>query len=504
MFQLPGIFTVTPEASYDYNFPTENDNYSAQYLQDKIVKVTGGKMIGGSSNMQHMIMVRGNQRDYQRWATASGDDSWSYDSLLPYFKRSERMEDPDILESPFAEYHGTSGNLGMAREHNVANNEIIKSLQELGYEYYVDLNANVTLGVAEATFGISNGIRQSTAECYLGPSKDKTNLFIFEQTTVTKILFDDDNNAIGVEALTSNNETYKIKAKKEVIVAAGAIKTPQLLMLSGIGPQADLETLNIPVISDLPVGQALSDHVGVIVAFSLGATNETIPPANPHLFPVPTTVSFKSLDPSVNYPDCQSINLLFPHDSSGLLQLCSIVFKYNNDICNQVYNSDKGHGLLYSVVYLLQPSSTGTVSLRSSDPLDNPKITTGFFSDPADLDNLGSCLQDIAGLVNTTYFKKAESEIVDLDLEECNSLDRTSWEYWKCYGKAMSTTIWHPAASAPMGPVLDSKLRVRGVQKLRVVDASAMPNVSSGNIMLAVVALAEKAADLIKDAAASA
>lgn len=494
--QVPGIFTVTPNTTYDYDFPTENDGYTAQYLRDKYVRFTAGKMLGGASSIQHMVHVRGNRRDHQLWAEAANDKMWSFDHLLPFMKKSENVVDPEVVKAA-PKYRGTSGNMGIARDPSDANKGIIQAFEELGSKYHIDFNGNISTGVMEPMYYIANDVRQSTAECYLSATKNRKNLHIFQSTTVTKILFDNKKNAIGVEALNSNNEKITIKAKKEVLVAAGVIRTPQLLMLSGIGPKSELNKFNIPVLSDLPVGQTFRDHVGVAVAFSLERSNATIPPANPKRFPTPTTVMHKALGNS-EYPDFQAINLVFTHDNPGLLQLCSSVFKYNNDICNQMYKGNTGRTLLYSLVYLLQPKSTGTVTLRSTDPLDNPIIRTGYLSNPEDVDKFASALVDVAALVNTTYFKMIDAEIVNFDLKECNSLVRFSWDYWRCYGQAMSNTVWHATATAPLGTVLDKKLRVRGVKKLRVVDASGVPNLISGKVMAGVLAFAEKAADLVR------
>lgn len=495
--------TFLPNTPYDYNFPTVNDNFSAQNLKENAVRMTAGKALGGSSVLHHMIQVRGNRRDYQRWATAADDSSWDYDSLLPYFIKSEQVKSPEILNSETGSYHGTEGYVNMTKEPHKVNKDILDAFVEMGYEYLVDVNGNKSLGVAEPLFVIDDGVRQSMAECHLSAAKDRSNLFVYKGTTVTKILFDDDKNAIGVETLTKDNKTVTIKARKEIILAAGVIRTPQILMLSGIGPKTHLKEFNIDVISDLPVGETFQDHFGVVVAHKLNKSPilTSLSPSFPDFkqFPAPTTVGFKSLDPDATYPDFQTINLRMPHNSIGLPSLCSNVFKYKNSICNEMIRSNIGRDLLFSVFFIMQPYSRGKVELRNTDPMDYPSIYTGYFSNTTDLDNLGSYLLHFSAIANTTYFKSVDAELVDFNLEDCNDLDRDSYDYWRCYGLKMSSTIWHPASTCPMGPVLDSKLNVRGVKKLRVVDASGLPSVNSGQLMAAVMVFAEKAADLIKE-----
>ncbi|KAL0892016.1 hypothetical protein ABMA27_015241 [Loxostege sticticalis] len=496
---LPGIFPTIPNSAYDYNITSENDGYTSQNLKNGVAGLTAGKMLGGSSSLHHMIHVRGNPNDYEKWAQAANDEAWNYWNLLEYFIKSEKVEDENILAVEGTQYVGTDGYLRLTKQPSEDNAPIFAAFNELGHE--IVLNSNnpfFTVGISEPLLNIADGLRQSAAEAYLRPIADRSNFHLLKNTQVTKVLFDDSNNAYGVEAITADGETITINAHLEVILTAGALITPQLLMLSGVGPREHLESYNIPVISDLPVGKNLQDHIPAIVVHTLAPGEPVTAPANPHLFPVPTTTAYSALDMNQAYPDYQTINLIFPPDSTALIQFCSLVFAYKDEICQGFFDGGSGKSTLFTVHNILYAESRGEVLLRSANPTDAPIVKHGIYSNETDLHNMALYLQHFSRIVNTTAFRDMGSELVELDLPECNNLERNTYDYWRCYALNLSATMWHYSSTSSMGPVLDSNLRVKGVQRLRVADASAMPNPTSGNINAAVVVLAEKAADLIK------
>ncbi|KAL0840216.1 hypothetical protein ABMA28_015505 [Loxostege sticticalis] len=496
---LPGIFPTIPNSAYDYNITSENDGYTSQNLKNGVAGLTAGKMLGGSSSLHHMIHVRGNPNDYEKWARAANDEAWNYWNLLEYFIKSEKVEDENILAVEGTQYVGTDGYLRLTKQPSEDNAPIFAAFNELGHE--IVLNSNnpfFTVGISEPLLNIADGLRQSAAEAYLRPIADRSNFHLLKNTQVTKVLFDDNNNAYGVEAITADGETITINAHLEVILTAGALITPQLLMLSGVGPREHLESFNIPVISDLPVGKNLQDHIPAIVVHTLAPGEPVTAPANPHLFPVPTTTAYSALDMNQAYPDYQTINLIFPPDSTALIQFCSLVFAYKDEICQGFFDGGSGKSTLFTVHNILYAESRGEVLLRSANPTDAPIVKHGIYSNETDLHNMALYLQHFSRIVNTTAFRDMGSELVELDLPKCNNLERNTYDYWRCYALNLSATMWHYSGTSSMGPVLDSNLCVKGVQRLRVADASAMPNPTSGNINAAVVVLAEKAADLIK------
>lgn len=496
-FQLPALYPLIPATNYDYNLYTEQDSFTAQNVQGKSARLITGKMLGGSSSLHEMFHTRSNSKDFQRWSEAAGEggDIWNFDDLLPYYTKSERIEDKLIANSDSI-LRGKDGPIGLTRRQFQANQDIIKSFTELGYDHVLDFNGNQNLGVTEPLLRISNGVRQSMAEAYLVPVKHRTNLFVYTMTTASKIIFDSNDNAVGVKAFNSCNETVTIYARREVIVSAGTMKSAQLLLLSGIGPMDTLHSWGLYSRSDLPVGQAVRDQVGAIVAFRLRPSNRGIPPFDPKRFPLATTIALKSLDGS-KFPEYQSVNTLFRPNSLSLEPVCKRQYKFVDTVCNKYLEANCDSDLFFSAVYGIYQKSFGRVMLQSDDVRDDPWVYMGTFTQSEDLTNLAYYLQDHAKIINTRFFKGRRAQLVDLGFD-CNYWDKTSFEFWQCYGRTMSTLMQKPLGSCPMGPVLDPTLNVHGVHRLRVVGAAAIPTVGSGDLRSDVVVLAEKAADLIK------
>ncbi|XP_039751938.1 glucose dehydrogenase [FAD, quinone]-like [Pararge aegeria] len=494
--EYASLFPYLTKSQMDWNYTSVDDGYSAQYHRNKYLDLPSGKVLGGSSTLHHFYYVRGDPYDYKLWADATGDESWNWWNLLPFFKKSERLVDPEIINSETASFHGMDGAVAITRETRNQPLKYLEAFGDVGHKIMVDMNTNDTLGFAHALFTIDeNGIRQSSAECYLATAKHRPNLHIMKNTMVTKVLFDGIN-AIGVEA-TSSEKLINIYAKREVILSAGAFNTPKILMLSGVGPQDHLDSLNIPVVKDLPVGKTLQDHAAVIVAHKLEQTSDPVETQPPWNFPVPTFVGSGALDKEQGYSDWVTLNLICRNNPAALLQLSSVVFGLHDDVCNQLAAAGTESEVLFTVMNKARPLSYGNVALQSSDPEDPPVITTGHFSNSVDLENNAAYILDYIKVKESSFFKSVGAETIYFDLPKCNSLDRDSIEYWKCYTLHMMDTTFHYSSSCRMGSVLDSRLRVLGINNLRVGDASAMPNQVTGNINTAVMVIAEKLADMI-------
>ncbi|XP_026730721.1 glucose dehydrogenase [FAD, quinone]-like [Trichoplusia ni] len=493
--ELPGLFPLLPSTAYDFNFTSVNDHYTGQNLQNGQVELTQGKMLGGSAANHHMIHVQGDPHDYDQWAKILDDDTWSYKNVQPYLRRQENLTDPGLLDSEYADLHGTDGYLKIARDEQSANIKYLEAYEELGHNIVEDTSSEISsLGFTQPLLNVVDGIRQTGAVGYLGAAQTRKNLCVALSTTATKILIKD-GVAVGVQVLTSYGKTSKLYAKKEVIVSAGAINSPKLLMLSGIGPKTHLESLGIEVVADLPVGQNFMDHPSAVVVYQMEANSDPLPAVNPHVFPVPITTGYVALDPKQPYPDYQVINLVFPHDAAALLQLCTNVFKYTHEVCDKFFAATSGRSTLFVVNNLMMPKSRGEIKLASADPSAQPLIYTGTYTNKDDLDLMARSLEDFDRVLNTTYFKSVGASRVDLGI--CSDL--SGLEFWECYALEMSATMWHYAGTCSMGSVLDTRLRVKGLQNLRVVDSSAMPTEVSGNINAAVGMIAERASDFILD-----
>ncbi|XP_046964378.1 ecdysone oxidase-like [Vanessa cardui] len=493
---IPSLFPYLPKTHMDWNFTSENDGYTAQYRQQPFLDLPQGKALGGSSSIHHFYHIRGDPRDYDDWAKAAGDDSWSWQNLIPYFIKSERLEDPYILNSQSGKYHGTNGYMGITRETRDLPLKYLQAFKEMGHKIIQNANAGETLGFFLPMFTIFGGVRQSSAESFLSPIKNRENLLVMKNTLVTKIVIDENSQATGVQCKTSDGTSITVNAQKEVIVSAGAFNTPKLLMLSGIGPKEHLESFGINVVSDLPVGENSQDHMSVILVHQLEETNDTLA-SDPTQFPLPTFVGFGAINKTQSYPDYVTLNLISRNSPAALMQLCSSVFSLHEDVCAQMYAAGEGREVLFSVMSLGRPMSRGQVLLQSTNPEDPPKIYTGFLTANLDLQNNVDSILDFVRVTESSYFTGVGARTLIFDFPNCRTVSSVR-EYWQCYVLHMMDTTFHYSSTCPMGTVLDSSLKVVGVSKLRVVDASAMPNLTSGNINAAVVVLAEKAADIIK------
>ncbi|CAG9786452.1 unnamed protein product [Diatraea saccharalis] len=481
----------------DWNYTSVNDNYTSQYTKSRAVEMTRGKMLGGSSSLNFMVYVRGNPHDFDVWADTVKDKNWKYEKVLPYFKKSERLTDSVIRSSHYGAYHNYKGYMGVQRQYHPDVDGYMQAYKELGNKIVIDTSTG-DLGYTQPLFTISDGTRQSTSNAFLSPIKDRTNLHVWKNTLVTKIIFDRKKNAVAIEALTSDNRKLTVKARREIIVSAGSINTPQLLMLSGIGPRKHLQEMAIPVISDLPVGENFHDHQGVPLAFKMGKLPSFQPPQNPHEIPVPVIIGYAALNRTQSYPDYQNFDLVL-RNPAFLLGFCTFVFGLEDALCRQLNESCESHEVLLAVPNTMHPKSRGKILLKSKDPKDYPLIHGGYYSNPDDLENQATYIEDVIRVINTTYFKKANAELVRFDLPACAGYEWGSREYWKCYSRELLVTVYHYTGTCAMGSVVDSRLRVSGVRRLRVVDASVMPFITSGNINAPTIMIGEKGADMIKE-----
>ncbi|XP_046959743.1 ecdysone oxidase-like [Vanessa cardui] len=495
---LPGMFAFLPRTQCDWNYTSVNDKRTAQTHTSKSLNLTSGHVLGGGSSMNYMFYVRGCPNDYDSWARAVNDSSWNHDEVHQFFIKSERLENEEILNSQYRDFHGVNGFLGVTRgENREETRKYLDAFKELGHRVLLDINGKSRLGYTVPLFTIANNMRQTTAYTNLGRNKHRPNLHVLKKTLVTKILFDENNNAIGVTALTEGGEPITIKANREVIISAGAINTPKLLMLSGIGPKSHLQSLNIEVRSDVPVGMNYQDHPIIFAAIKMEESQAPPSPSDPHK-PSPSFMGYVALNDSSTCPDYQAVHFIFPSNSELPHQLCTFNFGFDESVCRNLIKASKNRNILLANLSILRPKSRGRVLLRSTNPKDAPLVHAGIFSDETDLTDLTDYLEDYLKVLNTTYFKDVNAEFVDLELEQCEGLKFGSREYWRCYAECTMSTMFHYSGTCAMGPVVDSQLRVLHVRRLRVADASVMPAITSGNTNVPVIMIAEKLSHMIK------
>jgi choline dehydrogenase-like flavoprotein len=448
-----------------------------------------GKVLGGSSSVNAMVYVRGQAQDYDHWA-ALGNEGWSYNEVLPYFKKAEHNE------RGADHWHATGGPLNvkdLSDPHRISR-DFVQAAQQAGHPHNPDFNASVQEGVGLYQVTHRSGERYSTAKAYLAPARHRRNLHIVTNARASRVLMQGQR-AIGL-VYFQGNEEKRMLARREVLLSAGALQSPQLLMLSGIGPGPLLQRHGINVVHHLPgVGQHLHDHLDVVQVVHA--------PALTDLFGISPQGAWQVLRGmwnwrryrrgllTTNFAEAGGFIKSDPACASPDLQLHFVIGKLIDHGRKVVL----GHG--YSChVCLLRPHSRGSVSLASNDPLQPPMINPNFLGDARDLPSLVRGFQQMRYILSQPALAQHGGRELPV-----SSAARTEEEIAQ-FIRDRADTIYHPVGSCRMGPqaldVVDARLRVHGVQGLRVVDASIMPQIVSGNTNAPTIMVAEKAADMIK------
>lgn len=439
------------------------------YLNNRKIFCPRGKVLGGSSSINYMMYMRGNHHDFDHWQEL-GNPGWSYQDVLPYFKKSEHSS------RGASEYHSVDGELSVTDivSPTAISQRFVDAAVAMGYKYNPDFNAEQQEGVGPIQFTINkDGKRHSTAAAFLTPILDRPNLTVQTGALVTRLLFEK-TRTIGVEYLHSGT-LYQIRVSQEVILSAGAFDSPKLLMLSGIGNAEHLQAMGISVVVDLPgVGQNLQDHVSVPVTYQ--ATQE--------VNPAPTDNGLSEV-------------AMFMHSKGNLdVEPDMLIFFRPRPLPPPGYAQvDSGFRGLTSLTH---PQNSGSVALRSLDPTDAPNIRMNYLQSQSDVQKLMAGIQFLRDLFHSSPFDEFRGE------EIAPGVEVQSDEALENYVRKVCGTVYHPVGTCKMGTdptaVVDPELRVHGVKGLRVVDASIMPTITTGNTNAPTIMIGEKAADLIKAA----
>ena len=492
LIQIPaGLFSTIGSPRYNWLYEYEAD---PRVNSGQPIFCPRGRVLGGSSAINGMIYIRGHRRDFDSWA-AMGADGWSWNDVLPYFKKSENRE------AGADELHGSGGELNVARQRDPhpISEAFMAAADELQLGRTNDFNGPEQDGFGYWDVTQKNGERMSSSRAFLEPVAHRPNLTVITGALTRRVLVQA-GRATGVE-ISRQGRTEQLAAMREVIVAAGAINSPQLLLLSGIGPAEDLNRQGIEVVCDLPgVGENLQDHQDTMLCYSSpraslyglswGALPWMLASPFKYLFQrkgafTTNTVEsggFVRSQPGLEQPDLQLI--LGP------------------EYMNQNRSIPLGHGFSFHVS-LLQPKSRGRLTLASADPAAKPRLIHNFLSDPGG--------EDLTALVRGFKLVRRLAAAPAMDGYRGGEIlpgpgVETDDEIADFIQGTLGTTF-HPAGTCKMGrdrmAVVDPELKVRGVEGLRVVDASIMPNVVSGNTNAPVIMIAEKGADMILRGAAN-
>lgn len=460
----PALWYTLPGSQIDWQYTS----IPQAGLDGRVTREPRGKFPGGTGNLYIMMHIRGHPSDYDTWAY-QGCPGWSYADVLPYFQRLECLEDPANPQEQ------TQGPLPVnnARLHdpNPTSAQFIEACQELGFPLRENFNDGEMLGAGWHHVNIRDGQRCSTGAAYLAPALTRSNLTLSSDSTATRLLFDEHKRCTGVEYM-QHGERKLAQAEREVLVCSGAMESPKLLLLSGIGHPEQLKQFDIPLVADVPgVGENFHNHV------LTGVVAETLQPTPPAHQNLSESSLFYKSEPGWSGPDLQ---LAFAHVPINTL----VGQQYPNAI-----------SILPGVV---RPMSRGWVRLASRDPLTRPLLNPNYLSVRADVERLIQAVKQAQSIFTTRAFAGWVRQ------ELLPGPRVISSEQFHDFVRKYADSYHHHVGSCKMGmdslAVVDPHLRVYGTEGLRVIDASVMPNVPSGNCHTGVVMIAEKAADLIRSA----
>ncbi len=518
---IPSAYYKLQRTSIDWQYQTVPQKFSSLGLRKQQSNWPRGKVLGGSSSINAMMYIRGHPEDYNRWEKVYGAKEWNWDQLEGYFTRAENWYGPNNAQS---QNYGRGGpmNIGRTSFSSPGVELFIKAAKELGYKYR-DPNTELPIGVSKHATTTKDGVRWSTAAGYLHPVRDRENLYLLLNTRVIKLLMED-HKAVGVHVINENTQKERvIRARKEIILSAGAIGSPEILLRSGIGPKEHLNDVGIDVVKELPVGKNLQDHFMAPISFLLPDMPEEEGFTLTHqaykttrniiryiLFQdgplAANSIEANLFDRSTLATDeRQDLQILYIGGS--IVGMTADDFNYipllAKSYCgDQTDKEDHTVSGFFMVAIGLHPTSKGDIRLHKNyrSPI---LISPNYLETTQDVDTILEGIHLINRLVNTSIYSNITMKRPYLNLRSPYPME--SDDFWRWYIRRAAITVYHPVGTCRMGgvddnnAVVDSRLRVRGVSNLRVADASVIPEVPSGNTNAPVIMVGEKASDMIRE-----
>ena len=518
---IPSAYYRIQRTSIDWQYQTVPQKDSSLGLRKQQSNWPRGKVLGGSSSINAMMYIRGHHEDYNRWEKVYGAKGWNWDQVEGYFTRAENWEGPNIEQS---RNYGKGGPMyiGHSKFQSPSLEFFIKAGKELGYENK-DPNSENPIGISKSPFTYKDGSRCSTATGYLHPIRHRENLYLLLKTHVTKLLMEGPK-AMGVHVVNKKTQEERvIRARREVILSAGAVGTPEILLRSGIGPTKHLDEVGINVIKDLPVGKNLQDHFMVPISFLL----PDIPETDGFTF---THQAYRTVSQVVRYFLFKEGALTGSSIEGNLFHRSSLATDERQDVqilyvggCivgmttddfnyipllaksyggDQTDDEDRTVSGFFMTAVGLHPISKGDIRLHNN-PRAPILISPNYLENINDVNTLVKGIHLINKLVNTSVYSNITLKRPYLNLRSPYPME--SDDFWRWYIRRAGLTVYHPVGTCRMGgdnddnAVVDSRLKVRGVANLRVADASVIPEVPSGNTNAPTIMVGEKASDMIKE-----
>ena len=502
---------------------TEYQNTSCLGTVHQRCKWASGKALGGSSVTNGMLYVIGNEKDYNDWEE-SGNDGWGFASVLPYFAKSTNCS-ASYVSRYGTKYCGDNGPVRIGHFEAASpgvQKILMDGVREAGHDVLEVVNGDRFVGFGRAMGTVHDGRRENAAMAFLSPAKGRKNLSVMKSSAVEKVLFEE-GRAIGVRVRSEQKGfVAEVRARKEVILSAGSIATPQLLMLSGIGPREHLEKMGIPVVADRPVGKNLQDHLAWTGMYITYANESSIssPSLNRSLSSIYEymmenrgplrayrtdflgTVNVN--DPNSSYPDVQFLFVPFERHERVQLSVFLETIGLREEIGGKLVEEIERTSVIVVLSILLKPRSRGMVELRSTDPTDPVKIYANYLVEAEDTRTLVKSVDKMKEILDTDALTGNGMRFNRLDVPGCRRFEPDTEQYWECSVRHVSVSYYHSCGTSRMGPgndtraVVDPRLRVHGVDGLRVIDGSIIPEIPAANPNAATMMIAEKGADMVK------
>ncbi|XP_022218869.2 glucose dehydrogenase [FAD, quinone] [Drosophila obscura] len=524
MHQVPLMAPSLQDTASNWGYKSQPQRHACRGMPQHQCALPRGKVLGGTSSINYMIYNRGNRRDFDGWA-AAGNPGWSYDEVLPYFLRSESAQLQGLEQSP---YHNHSGPLSVedVRHRTRLAHAYVRAAQEAGHPR-TDYNGESQLGVSYVQATTLKGRRHSAFRAFIEPiRKQRRNLHILTLARATRLLIDAATKSVyGVELLHQGRR-HQVRARKEVILSAGAFNSPQLLMLSGIGPADNLKAIGVPLVQALPVGKRLYDHMchfgptfvtnttgqtlfsarlgaPVIKDFLLGRADTFLS----SIGGVETLTFLKvprAQTPSTQ-PDIELIQVagsLASDEGTALAKGANFKPEIYDRMYKELALRQQDHFTF--LIMHFAPASVGRLWLHNRNPLEWPRIDPKYFSAAEDVEYLLEGIKEAIRISKMPALQSIGARLLERPVPGCESLAFASDDYWRCSIRHLSYTLHHQVATCRMGPasdpsaVVSPQLRVHGMRRLRVVDTSIIPVPPTAHTNAAAFMIGEKAADMIR------